>query len=199
LQYAGRQIGSRGRPGQQQEDFPSLGGTGYRPAPPVFVPTPIVRHTISSRRQAGGSDAACDGEGEVEQEQQPLSGDCERDAAIAAAFGVGRAGEVAGFKGEEPIYTTQAIKFARKNPEWTAAVERAMKGHVTSTAKKCSLQPMSRQKRKVVHEMAGHFGFETQSFDRDPNRCARCGHASDLCFHALFNVDPTPHTSYPKT
>ena len=180
MQYAGRQIGSRGRPGQQQEDFPSLGGTGYRPAPPVFVPTPIVRH-VPSRHEAGGSGAVGDGE---EEGEQPLSGDCERDAAIAAAFGVGRAGEVAGFKGEEPIYTTQAIKFARKNSEWTLTVERAMRGLVTSTAKKYSLAPMSRQKRKVVHEMAGHFGFETQSFDRDPNRCARCGDASDVYFHA---------------
>lgn len=162
LRYAGRNAGEGGR--QEGEAFPDLGGTGYRPRPPVLEPTPITRHVPASQRAfaVGGGDAA--------EEGFALSGDAERDADLAAAFGVEHEGDMAASRGEVPIYTTQAIKFARNNAQFTAGVERTLVYFAKSNSLRYSLTAMNRQKRKVVHEMAGHFGFDTQSFDRDPNR-----------------------------
>lgn len=95
---------------REAENFPSLGGTGYAPAPPVIEPTPIQRHQPVPRPQPASQQNDADDSGDVQ-----LSGDSGRDAALAAAFGVGSAVvESVAFKGLPPTYTPDAIKYARK-------------------------------------------------------------------------------------
>ncbi|XP_014772945.1 transcriptional repressor NF-X1 [Octopus bimaculoides] len=87
-----------------------------------------------------------------------------------------------------PSYSQFLKDFAKHNGPVVVAIEKALTDLVQSTKqmkqnyRNHSFSPMNREHRKVVHEMAEHFGCTTESYDNEPNRNVVAIARKDKCW-----------------
>ncbi|XP_071943384.1 transcriptional repressor NF-X1-like [Antedon mediterranea] len=87
-----------------------------------------------------------------------------------------------------PNYTEFLKEQAKNQPQFVSSVEEAIKDVVHSAQqskqpkRSYSFQPMNRDKRRVVHELAEFYGCQGQSYDKDPQRSVVVTASKDTCF-----------------
>ncbi|XP_033111104.1 transcriptional repressor NF-X1-like isoform X2 [Anneissia japonica] len=87
-----------------------------------------------------------------------------------------------------PNYTEFLKDQAKNQPQLVSSIEDAIKAVVLSAQqskqpkRSHSFQPMNRDKRRIVHELAEFYGCQAQSYDMEPNRSVVVTAAKDTCF-----------------
>lgn len=75
-----------------------------------------------------------------------------------------------------PVYSEELKKYARENLRWATQVETSIQSLVQTARNSGAsrrvhqFQPMKYEQRKFLHELAGFYGCETQSYDEEPVR-----------------------------
>ncbi|GFN83518.1 transcriptional repressor nf-x1 [Plakobranchus ocellatus] len=96
-----------------------------------------------------------------------------------------------------PTFSEFLVEFAKKNPRFATTVEKNLSDLVQSvkqtgqTSKTHTFQPMNRDQRHFVHELAEAYGCQTQSYDYEPNKNVVATAARDKCW--LPNITLVNH------
>lgn len=87
-----------------------------------------------------------------------------------------------------PPYSQFLKDFAKQHSQVVTSIEKSLSDLVQSTKqtkqnyKSHSFPPMNKEQRKVVHELAEHYGCQTEAYDMEPNRNVVAIARKDKCW-----------------
>lgn len=128
---------------------------------PITISCPCKRRKVESQCSRGGPDDHLP----VKFTRELLCDElCERDKRnkqLADAFGKSL---------DHELYSDWIISLAKASPSFILKIEKQFEDLLKSGGQKIGFPPMQRLQRQIIHEVAKAYNFDSESYDREPQR-----------------------------